>query len=79
MYYDRTYTAVILGDVDGSGEINSTDRLRIKKYFLHLYELNDLYLTASDVNCDGEITSTDYLKIKLHFLGKDSMYENKAT
>jgi len=77
-YYEKTYTVLILGDVDGSGDINSTDCLRIKRYFLHLYELDDLYLNAADVNRDGEITSTDYLRIKMHFLGKGSMYENKV-
>ncbi len=77
-YYEKTYTVLILGDVDGSGDINSTDCLRIKRYFLHLYELDDLYLNAADVNRDGEITATDYLRIKMHFLGKGSMYENKV-
>ncbi len=62
-----SFTIVILGDVDGSGDISSTDYLRIKQIFLGNQSLNKANSLAADVNCDGNINATDYLVIKSFF------------
>jgi hypothetical protein len=76
-YYDKTYTVIIKGDVDGDGEITTSDFLRIKSYFLEKYEFEGLYKDAADVDGDGTINTTDYLRIKMYFLGADSLFQNK--
>ncbi len=68
------YEVVVLGDVDGSGAVDATDYLQIKKVFLSQATLEGVYRLASDADGDGNITSTDYLKIKSYFLGKIDLY-----
>ncbi len=63
----NSFTVVVLGDVDGSGDISSTDYLRIKQMFLGNQSLDKAYSLAADVNGDGNITATDYLVIKSIF------------
>ena len=62
-------TVVILGDVDGSGTIDSTDYLRIKGGFLGTYKLEGEYLLAADIDQSNSIDTTDYLRVKGAFLG----------
>ncbi len=66
---------VIKGDVDGNGEVTSTDYIRVKGGFLGLYEFEGAYFSAADVDGNGEITSTDYIKIKAHFSGLSNLFE----
>jgi len=66
--YDSA-TIIIKGDLNGDGEINSTDYLRIKEYFLGTFKLNSVALKAADIDRNGEIESADYMKMKSHFLG----------
>ena len=67
-------TVIILGDVDGSGIVDSTDYLRTKQHFLGKLTLEGLYAMASDVDNSQTIDATDYLKIKSHFLGNNDLY-----
>lgn len=71
---DNVYTVIVKGDVDGTGEVDATDYLQIKKQFLGENELTGVYFTASDIDGDGEITSTDYLQIKSHFIGQSNLF-----
>ena len=57
-----------LGDVDGSGTIDATDYLFVKRYVLGLCALSDAQLAAADVSKDGVIDSTDYSMVKRHVL-----------
>ncbi len=66
---------IIKGDVDGDGEVTSTDYIRIKSSFLGQIDLENEFLLSADADNDGEITSTDYLKIKTHFLGSSNLFE----
>jgi hypothetical protein len=77
-YYNKEYVAVITGDVDGDGEISSTDYMRIKSLFIGDYLLDGVYFEAADVDGDGDITTTDYLRIKSYFLGAYEIYHNKV-
>lgn len=64
-----TYKAVVLGDVDGDGDISSIDYLMIKRYYMGIYTLTNEYLLAGDTDEDGAIRPFDYLAVKRHFLG----------
>ncbi len=63
-----TFTVILSGDVDGTGDISSTDYLRIKSAFTGTVELNTFETLAADFNSDGYVNSTDYLLIKTFFL-----------
>lgn len=64
-----TYTISVLGDVNGDGEVKSTDYMAIKNVIMGTKELSDLAKSAADVNNDGNIKSTDYMKIKNYIMG----------
>ena len=57
----------VAGDIDGDGEITTTDFLRIKNHLLGISAFESS-LSNADFNGDGEITTTDYLNIKLLWL-----------
>lgn len=65
----KTYNLVMLGDVNGDGEINSGDLLKLQKHLLKVNSLdNTPYLKAADANKDNAINSGDLLKIQKHLL-----------
>ena len=64
-----TYSVVVLGDVNGDGEVKSTDYMAIKNAIMGTKDLSDASKTAADVNNDGNIKSTDYMKIKNYIMG----------
>ena len=67
---DKEYTAVVLGDPSGDGEINSADLLKIVKHLKGTSQIKDKHIeTAADVNNDGVINSADLLKIVKHLKG----------
>ncbi len=72
----NSYLAVVMGDVDGSGIVDTTDYLRIKYYCLNTITLDSAYFEAADVDGSASIDSTDYLRIKAHFLGNFDLYED---
>ncbi len=71
----NNYSIVVLGDVDGTGIVDSTDYLKIKSMFIGEIKLQGAYEASADVDKDGEINSTDYLRIKNYFLGNGNLYE----
>ena len=67
---DKEYTAVVLGDPSGDGEINSADLLKIVKHLKGSSKITAKYVeTAADVNNDDVINSADLLKIVKHLKG----------
>jgi uncharacterized protein (DUF342 family) len=60
---------VIKGDVDGNGQIDSTDYVRVKQFFLGNFTFEGAYFKAGDVDDNGKIDSTDYVRIKAMILG----------
>lgn len=62
-----------LGDIDVSGEIDSTDYLKIKNTFLSKLTLKGTEFALADVNFDGIIDTTDYLNIRESFLKEEPL------
>ncbi len=76
-----TYTLGVLGDVNGDGEVKSTDYMKIKNFIMNETQLNELQKLAADVNNDGEVKSTDYMKIKNYIMNSTpiTIQENNGT
>lgn len=60
----KEYTNVVIGDVNGNGEIDIIDYIRIMKDIMETQELKGVYKLAADVNDNGEIDIIDYIRIK---------------
>jgi hypothetical protein len=67
-------TLVLLGDVDGSGIVDSTDYMRLKNAFIGSITLEGVNQMAADVLPDGRLDATDYMRIKSYFLGMFDIY-----
>ena len=65
-----SYVVVVKGDIDGNGEIDSTDYLMIKSMFLRKISLKDEGVLAADTDGNGKINSADYLRMKQYCLGR---------
>lgn len=74
----KTYYAVIYGDTNCDGIINSGDLLTIKKHLLGTKPItNDAAKEAADITQDGNINSADLLFLKKHLLGKQIISQNE--
>lgn len=65
----KTFNAVIKGDVNGDGNINVQDLLRIQKYILGYVDLNASQMKAADTNQDQAVNAVDLLRVQKHILG----------
>ena len=59
---DGTYAVVVLGDVNGDGEVLAADALQILKSSTNLSNLSGDYLKAADIDNDGNVLATDALQ-----------------
>lgn len=65
------YYISLLGDVNGDGEIDTADVLRLHRYILKKTSISDKwYLASSYINDDTEIDTADVLKLHRYVLGK---------
>ncbi len=69
-YKEKTYTVVVLGDINGDGKVTTVDAARSLKCAANKYELKGAYLDASDVNGDGKVTTVDAARILKVAAGK---------
>ena len=61
---NTSYTMIVLGDVNGDGEVRATDYAKIKAYIMRQTTLDNVQKKAADVNGDGDVKATDYARIK---------------
>ena len=64
-----SYTFIVYGDINGDGEIDLIDIVKIKRHILELSQLKGEFLRAADINRDGEIDLIDIVAVKRHILG----------
>jgi hypothetical protein len=57
-------SVVVMGDVDGSGSITSSDYLKVKSAFLSEYVLEGAYKAAADMDENQKINTADFLALK---------------
>ncbi|MCI6653504.1 MAG: dockerin type I domain-containing protein, partial [Ruminococcus sp.] len=60
---------LIIGDVNGDGQVNIRDASQIQKYILGVVEFDDEQLAVADTNGDGEINIRDATQIQKFLLG----------
>ncbi len=63
------FTAILYGDVNGDGEIDLLDIVRLKRNMLGWIDLSDIYMKAADVNRKDGVDLIDIVAIKNHILG----------
>ncbi len=64
-----TVTISVVGDLDGTGMIDTTDYMRVKAAIVGRFVMTDAQRLAADVDGNGKVNSSDYQMIKDHFLG----------
>ena len=64
-----TYDVAVKGDLDGSGNIDATDIIILKRDLLNINKLSGVDKFAADIDEDEEINATDYISLKRHILG----------
>ncbi len=68
------YILTITGDINGDGEINGIDLLKLARYLVQLEtNLNNEYLLAGDVYSDEKINNIDLLKLVRVLVGLDTI------
>ncbi len=73
----NSYTVVVKGDVDGSGEVDLFDCLYVKAIYYNQY-LPTAYEKYAAAVCDGKTISIfDYFRIKSHYFGIADLYEEE--
>lgn len=66
------FVNIVRGDVNGSGDIDIIDYIKIRKEILDKEKLNGVYKTAADFNKNNNIDDVDYTKIKNIIMGDKS-------
>lgn len=71
-YNGETYTAVVYGDLNGDGTINSADLLKMRQHLIGTSSLSGAYLEASKL-VNSNINSADLLRLRQYLLGTQSI------
>ena len=69
VYNGQELVALLYGDVNGDGKINSVDLLVLQRHILEIEMLTGVYLSAGNINKNGKNPSSyDSLLIQRHIL-----------
>ncbi len=60
-------TVILKGDINGNGQLDTTDYSFIKRAFTGQTTLNAVRSLAADVNGNGRLDTNDYLAVKKHY------------
>lgn len=77
--YNTTYTMIVLGDVNGDGQVKATDYARIKAYIMNKTTLNNIQKKAADINGDGQVKATDYARVKSYIMNSTPISISNTT
>ena len=61
------------GDLNGDGEINSADLLKLRKYLIGSEGLDGAFKSSAYINSDGEINSADLLNLRQYLIGTNTI------
>ena len=61
-----TISIAVTGDLDGNGEIDITDLVKVRQNIQQIKEITGVYLKAGDINEDESADITDLVKIRKH-------------
>ena len=70
---DKSFTLVLLGDINADGKISIVDLILVRKQLLGMSSTKNEYFQASDVNQDGKVSIVDLIFIRKHLLGLSSI------
>lgn len=59
---------MIYGDINGNGDIDAIDLIRLQKQQIQLVDITGIYAVAADVNRDGSMTAVDLIRIQKHLI-----------
>lgn len=65
----NTDDSILLGDVNGDGQITMLDVVRIAKYVINDYTFTASQLAAADVTGDGKVTAADVVRLARYIVG----------
>ncbi len=71
----KTYTVIVKGDINGNGNIDSTDYLMLKRAILGTYKLDEIGTVAGAVSDGVAPAAADYIKLKRHVLGTFDIFD----
>ncbi len=71
-YNGETYTAVVYGDLNGDGTINSADLLKMRQHLIGSSKLSGVYLEAAKL-VNSNINSADLLRLRQYLLGTQNI------
>ena len=75
LHLDISYRAVIYGDINGDGRINTLDLLIVQKQILNLRSLSTFEYIAADVSRDRVVNTLDLLKVQKDILDIAKIYQ----
>lgn len=61
--------AVVPGDVNGDGDVDTVDAIRLARFLVDLVELTDAQIKAADVTGDDDVTTTDAIRLARYLVG----------
>jgi len=67
------YTIIVLGDINGDGNISMSDVIKLRKHIAGITSLNEIESIAANVNKDKTLSMSDVIKLRKHIAGIESL------